>query len=150
MMIPGTRSARRFIDRSSEVPLYQGGVVSLDGLPVAIKTLDAEYPGRIQVAELRREYHIALRLQPVECVIRVHALEAYGNGNLALVLEPFGRSLAEQITTAAPRPKFSLAHFRWPANATSSRLASPGMADALGRVHEARSSCTKTSSRAIS
>jgi predicted ATPase/class 3 adenylate cyclase len=68
-----------------------------DGLPVVIKTLNDEYPSRQNVAELRREFHITQRLQPVETVIRVHALESYGNGNVAMVLEPFGRSLTEEI-----------------------------------------------------
>ncbi len=124
MMIPGYAIGEA-IHRSGSKSIYRASRLS-DGLPVAIKTLDAEYPGRLQVAELRREYHIALRLQPVECVIRVHALEAYGNGNLALVLEPFGRSLAEQITIARPRA-LPLA-----------RVLSVGfaVADALGRVHE--------------
>src|SRR5256885_6944436 len=74
-----------------------------DGLPVVIKTLNAEYPSRQNVAELRREFHIIQRLQPVESVIRVHALESYRNGNVAVVLEPFGRSLAEQITAQSHR-----------------------------------------------
>jgi predicted ATPase/class 3 adenylate cyclase len=68
-----------------------------DDLPVMIKTLNAEYPSKHDVARLQREFKIIQRLQCIEGVIRVHALETYGNGNLALVLEPFGHSLAEQI-----------------------------------------------------
>jgi predicted ATPase/class 3 adenylate cyclase len=97
-----------------------------DGLPVIVKTIDAEYPNRQHVAEVRREYHIALQLQPVQSVIRVHALESYGNGNVALVLEPFGRSLAEQMSAeccrALPLPR-----------ALSVTIA---VADALGQIHE--------------
>jgi predicted ATPase/class 3 adenylate cyclase len=74
-----------------------------DGVPVVIKTLNAEYPSKQNVAELRREFQISQRLQPVERVIRVHVLESYGNGNLAIVLEPFGRSLAEQIAARSHR-----------------------------------------------
>src|ERR1700692_2807781 len=101
MMIPGYALDGGILLLHSK-SLYRARRLS-DGLPLATKTLDAEYPSRLQVAELRREYHIALRLQPVESVIRVYALEAYGNGNLALVLEPFGRSLVDQITAARPR-----------------------------------------------
>src|SRR5215475_6541701 len=75
-----------------------------DELPVMIKTLNAEYPSKHDVARLQREFKIIQRLQGIEGVIRVHALETYGNGNLALVLEPFGHSLAEQIMVRARSP----------------------------------------------
>jgi len=55
------------------------------------------------VAELRREFQIVQRLQPVRGVIRVHALETYGNGNIAIVLESFGRSLANRIAEGGGR-----------------------------------------------
>jgi predicted ATPase/class 3 adenylate cyclase len=71
-----------------------------DGLPVVIKTLNAEYPSKQSVARLRHEFEIIQRLQPVEGVIRVHAFESYDNGNVAIVLAPFGRSLAERIAVA--------------------------------------------------
>jgi serine/threonine protein kinase len=99
---------------------------SSDGLPVVLKTLAAEYPAREHVAELRREFHIIMRLQPVESVIRVHALESYGNGNLAIVLEHFGRSLADVIESERPRA-LPLERF-FPV--------AIGVADALARVHE--------------
>ena len=95
-------------------------------MPVVIKTLNAEYPSKQNVAELRREFQIIQRLQPVEGVIRVHALESYGNGNAAIVLEPFGRSLAEQIAAQSHRT-FPLERFFTIAIA---------LAETLARVHE--------------
>jgi predicted ATPase/class 3 adenylate cyclase len=74
-----------------------------DSLPVVIKMLDAEYPSRQNVAELRREFHIIQRLQSVKSVIRAHGLEIYGNGNVAMVLEPFGHSLANQVAAEGRR-----------------------------------------------
>ncbi len=97
-----------------------------DSLPVVIKTLSAEYPSRQNVAELRREFLIIHRLQPVEGVIRAYALESYGNGNVAIVLEPFGRSLAEQIAARSHR-KFPLMRFLKIAVC---------LAETLARVHE--------------
>ncbi len=102
------------------------GVRLADGLPVIIKTLNAEYPSKQNVAELRREFQIIQRLQPVEGVIRVHALESYGNGNVAIVLEPFGRSLAEQIATQNRRT-FPLDRFF---------TIAISLAETLARVHE--------------
>jgi predicted ATPase/class 3 adenylate cyclase len=98
----------------------------VDGLPVVIKTLNAEYPSKQDVAVLRREFHIIGLLQPVEGVIGAHALEAHGNGNFALVLEPFGRSLADHIAaqrgrTFSPERFFAIAI---------------AVAEALGRIHE--------------
>jgi predicted ATPase/class 3 adenylate cyclase len=90
------------VHRSHLRSIYSAVCVA-DRLPVIIKTLNAEYPSRHDVAKLRREFQIIQRLQSVDGVIRVHALESYGNGNVALVLEPFGRSLAEQIALRGPR-----------------------------------------------
>jgi predicted ATPase/class 3 adenylate cyclase len=95
-----------------------------DGLPVVIKTLNAEYPNKQDVAALCHEFHVLQLLQPVEGVIRVHALAPHGNGNVAIVLEPFGCSLAEKIVK--PRA-FSLERFLAIAIA---------VAETLGRVHE--------------
>ncbi|WP_341679286.1 AAA family ATPase [Niveibacterium sp. SC-1] len=97
-----------------------------DGLPVVLKTLDAEYPPREAAAALRREHQITHRLQEVEQVIRVLGLESWGNGNLALALEPFGRSLADEIA-AQPGRRLPLPRFF--------RIAL-ALAEALGRVHE--------------
>jgi serine/threonine protein kinase len=81
-----------------------------DRLPVVIKTLNAEYPTKQDVVRLRREYQITERLQSVKGVIRAHALESYGNGNVAIVYEPFGCSLAEQIAKQG-RQTFPLNRF---------------------------------------
>jgi serine/threonine protein kinase len=97
-----------------------------DGAPVVIKTLNAEYPSRQNVAELRREFHITQRLQPAEGVIRVHALESHGNGNVAIVLEPFGRSLADEIAARSRRTRPLERFF----------TIAISLAEALGRVHE--------------
>jgi serine/threonine protein kinase len=123
-MIPGYEIDEA-VHRSGLRSIYRATRRS-DRLPVVIKTLDAEYPSRQHVAELRREFNIIRRLQPVESVIRVHTLESYGNGNVAIVLEPFGRSLAEQIV-AERRRTLPLA-----------RVFSFAIAvvDALGQVHE--------------
>ncbi|WP_164846086.1 AAA family ATPase [Inhella crocodyli] len=75
-----------------------------DGAEVVLKTVDAEYPTRQQLAELRREHAILQRLQPVEGVIRVLGLEPHGQGNLALVTERFGRSLAHRMHDRAALP----------------------------------------------
>lgn len=121
--IPGYRVGA-LIHRSASRSVWQAVRVA-DEHPVVIKTLDAEYPGRHDVAALRREFHLLTRLQPVEPVIRVHALEHWGNGNVALVLEPFGHSLAEQIEAQGERglPLESL--FR----------IAIALAEALARVH---------------
>ena len=97
-----------------------------DGLPVVIKTLGSEYPSRQNVAELRREFQIIQRLQPVEGVIRVHALETYGNGNIAMVLERFGRSVAECMM-AKDRRAFPLG---------SVLTIAISVAETLAQVHE--------------
>ena len=88
---PGTRESREvalpgyeigpLIHQSSLRSVYRATRL-IDGLPVIIKTLKAEYPSKQDVAALRREFHIIEHLKPVEGIIRAHALEAYGNGNV--------------------------------------------------------------------
>jgi hypothetical protein len=56
-----------------------------------------------QVAELRRESQALGRLQNVPSVIRAYTLESYGNGNVALALESFGRSIVDQIAAEGRR-----------------------------------------------
>ena len=97
-----------------------------DGLDVVVKTLEPEYPSRQQVAELRREFQVLERLQKVPSVIRAYALESYGNGNVALALESFGRSVADQIAAEGRR---SLPLGRALALAAA-------VAEALGQIHE--------------
>ena len=81
------------IHESGPRVLYRG-VRKADGEEVVLKTLLAPYPRRTHVAEMRREYQIAARLT-IDGVIRVHSLVAYGSGNLAIEMEPFGLSLAD-------------------------------------------------------
>ncbi|MCK5360288.1 MAG: serine/threonine-protein kinase PknK, partial [Gammaproteobacteria bacterium] len=69
-------------------------VRNLDGEQVILKTLLAEYPHKQDLAEIRREFQIANRLN-IHGVIRVHSLQTYGAGNLALEMEHFGISLAD-------------------------------------------------------
>ncbi len=123
-MIPGYALAEP-IRRSELRGIYRATRLA-DGLPVAIKTLEAEYPSRQLVAELRREFQILQKLQPIESVVRAHALEPYGNGNVAIVLEPFGRPLAEALESGA-RPPLPLVRV------ISIAI---GVAEALGRLHE--------------
>src|SRR5882724_3203034 len=100
---------RALVHRSHLRSIYSAVRVA-DCLPVIIKTLNAEYPSKHDVARLQREFKITDRLQSIEGVIRVHALETYGNGNIALVLEPFGHSLAEEIA-AREHQSFPLDRF---------------------------------------
>jgi len=71
-----------------------------DGATVAVETLDAEYPGRQQVAAIRREGAITQRLTDVAGVHKVHAVIPHGSGNLALVGELFESSLKKQLSLA--------------------------------------------------
>src|SRR5262245_28914861 len=133
-------AALRAINRTESIAGYEAGLAihqsgprSIyeatrlhDDLPVVLKTLDVEYPGKLSVAELRREFHIIQRLQVVEGVVRVHALEPFGNGNVAIVLEKFGRSLAQEMS-ARDRGAFSLARCL--------KIAI-SLAELLGRLHE--------------
>lgn len=100
-MIPGY-AIEGLLRRSGDRCVYAAERIA-DHLPVAIKTIDAEYPSRQRIAELRREFHIIERLQAVPSVIRVHALEPHGNGNLAIVFERFGHPLKEQIAAGSRR-----------------------------------------------
>ncbi|MGJ7509666.1 AAA family ATPase [Variovorax sp. GT1P44] len=123
LTIPGYQIGER-IHQSQRRSIHRAVRVA-DGHAVVIKTLDVEYPGRQEVAELRREFHLLSRLQAIESVVRVHALEPWGNGNLALVLEPFGHSLAEEIEVLSERGLRLESLFR----------IAISLADALARVH---------------
>ncbi|WP_428034589.1 diguanylate cyclase [Amphritea sp.] len=68
-----------------------------DGAVVAIETLEAEFPDRQQVAEIRREGEIAQRLIAVAGVRKVFAVISHGSGNLALVCELFDSSLKTHL-----------------------------------------------------
>ncbi|SEG49907.1 diguanylate cyclase domain-containing protein [Marinobacterium lutimaris] len=72
----------------------------VDGMAVALETIDVEFPSRQQVARIRREGVIAQRLSDVEGVRRVHEVIAHGSGNLALVTELYGSNLAHLLQSA--------------------------------------------------
>ncbi len=113
------------LHRSRSRVVYRA-VRKADGVPVVLKTSAAEYPTRHAVAELRHELAIAQRLRSIEGVIRVHGLEPHGHGNVALVLEPFGRSLAEELASAERRrlsPELCLS-------------IAISVAETLGRMHQ--------------
>lgn len=123
-MIPGYEVFEA-IHRTDLRSIYRARRLS-DGLDVVIKTLEPEYPTRQQVAELRRESQVLGRLQKVPSVIRAYTLESYGNGNVALALESFGRSIVDQIA-AEGRRTLPLAR------ALSLGVA---VAETLGQIHE--------------
>ncbi len=72
---------------------------------VLIYTLYAQYPSVRQIAEIKREAAITQRLQNIDGVIRVFAVENYGNGNLAIITEPFEQSLADMLKNTASSDK---------------------------------------------
>ena len=74
-----------------------------DGSPVTVKTARAQYPRVRDLAELRREYEILVRLS-LPGVVAARALVPHGSGNLALVTEAYGRSLAHLLAERAGRP----------------------------------------------
>lgn len=100
-LIPGLRIGAAIL-RSGSTSILRARRAG-DGTSVVVKTLNAEYPGAQQAAALRREFQILERLQVVPAVIRVDGLVAYGNGNLAIVSEAFGDSLAMRLATTQGR-----------------------------------------------
>lgn len=81
-----------------------------DGTVVAVKTLNPALPDKSLVAELRREFDIAHKLRSVPGVIEVHELVPHGEGNLAIVMEHFGQSLAHRFKAEGREP-MALARF---------------------------------------
>jgi len=68
---------------------------------VCIETLDAEYPDRRQVATLNHDASIVALLEGVEGVRRIHEILPHGSGNLALVTDFYGHSLASLLQDSA-------------------------------------------------
>lgn len=64
------------------------GVREKDGMPVAVKFLNAEYPSAKDLSKIRREYRVGASLD-IQGVLKHLATEKHGNG-LALVTEDFG------------------------------------------------------------
>lgn len=73
-----------------------------DDLPVVIKVLKEQYPDPRSVAQLRREY-ATLRELDLGGVVKVYALETYGNG-LALVMEDSGGVPLSEVIHGEPLP----------------------------------------------
>ncbi len=90
--IPGYRVNSTLCDSPPHV-LYRATRVA-DGTDVVIKTLAAMYPNKKDVAALQREHRLMSSLD-ARAVPEVIDLVAFGHGNVALVLEPFGCSLRE-------------------------------------------------------
>ena len=87
---------------------YDGRVVYrarrlADGAAVAIETLDAEYPDRQQVAEIRHDGAVAQRLADVEGVRNIHEVLSLGSGNLALVADLFDSTLKSRLLRSGGR-----------------------------------------------
>lgn len=96
MTIPGF-AIRELLQQSGPRVTYRA--VRADGEPTLLKTLQAEYPRRRDVAELRREYDVLSRLE-LPGVIRARGLVSFGSGNVALELEDCGIPLAQRLATA--------------------------------------------------
>lgn len=84
---------------------YDGRVVYraqrlADDVAVAIETLDAEYPDRQQVAEIRHDGTIAQRLAEVDGVRKIHDVLNLGSGNIALVGDLFECTLKSRLVRA--------------------------------------------------
>ncbi len=124
--IPGYTLHEVLHDAAPRV-VYRG--VDASGKAVVLKTLASRYPTRLEVAEIRREYTLMRRLQaiPVEGLVRVERLVPHGEGNVAMVMEPFGRSLDRILAAREGRP------LDYP---TFYTLAVQ-IAKILGRIHEA-------------
>ncbi len=102
LSIPGFRIVKRLHESGPRIVAL--ATRERDGESVVLKTLGGQYPSKRDVAELRCEYQIARSLRGVSGVIHVHSLETYGNGSLAIVMEPFGLSLADLLRERAGRP----------------------------------------------
>lgn len=123
-MVPGYEIGAR-LHRGESHSVFAARRTS-DGLPVVLKTIEAEYPERHRVAALRREFDITRALEPVPAVVRALELLPYGRGNVAIVFERLGSSLADE-REAAQGGKLPL-----------ERVLAVGMAvaEALGAIHE--------------
>jgi predicted ATPase/tRNA A-37 threonylcarbamoyl transferase component Bud32 len=124
MEIPGFE-IEEVIHESAPRVIYRARRLS-DGAAVALKTLAQRYPTIQDVTEIRREFSIARRLSSIEAVIRVDELLPHGEGNVAIVMELFGRSLADLLVERKRRGLSPLEFLP-----LASRIATT-----LGEVHE--------------
>ena len=122
-VIPGYQLLEKILESYPHI-IYRA-LRKLDNEEVVIKTLADKYPQKEHIASIRREYKITQQLQDGGA-IRVYDLIAYGQGNLALVMEHFGGSLKQYLLEHRNR-QFHLDEF-FP---LALRLAC-----VLGRIHE--------------
>ena len=125
MEIPGFVIGGELASAQDEVTF--AAVRESDSALVAIKTLTARYPERGAVAELRREFSLTQRLTGVGGVVAAHELVEYGTGNVAMVLDRFGESIAARLA--------ALDHAPFPLDDALS--VAIDIAKVLGSLHEA-------------
>ena len=66
--------------------------------PVVLKTLAAKFPGKEELAKLQRETNLLKKLSS-DHIVKVLDVVRYGQGNMALVKEPFGIPLSDFLNT---------------------------------------------------
>ena len=72
-----------------------------DGVEVALETIDAQYPDRNLVANLRRESSITQRLNEIDGVRKIHSVLPHGSGNLVLVGDLYDCTLEQLLAQSA-------------------------------------------------
>jgi predicted ATPase/signal transduction histidine kinase/tRNA A-37 threonylcarbamoyl transferase component Bud32 len=102
MNIPGYQH-QETLNETRQSTIYRA-IREKDNVLVIVKTLTAEYPRNQDVAMLRREFRILQKMADVDGVIKVHTLETYGYGNLAIIMEPFGKPLSLLIEKSGDHP----------------------------------------------
>ncbi|MCP5007813.1 MAG: AAA family ATPase [Planctomycetes bacterium] len=86
---------------ASMTSIYRA-IREIDGIDVIVKTLSDEYPRNQDVARLRWEFNVAEKLKHIKGVIEVYSLERYGQGNLAIIMEPFDQAITDFIKKGKP------------------------------------------------
>ncbi len=94
--IPGFEQFR--VIGSSEPYITFEAVEVKSGNPVVLKTLAAKFPGKEDLAKLRRESNLLKKLSS-EHIARVLDVVEYGQRNLVLIKEPFGIPLSDFLGT---------------------------------------------------
>ncbi|MCG3773512.1 MAG: Serine/threonine-protein kinase PrkC [Nitrospira sp.] len=100
--IPGYELGER-LHFSPLISVFQAKRLA-DGREVVIKTLTSDYPANQDLAEIRHEFAIATRVNGAEGVVAYLGMERHGYGNLAIVMEPSGLSLAEVMADRERKP----------------------------------------------
>lgn len=93
VVIPGYEIGER-IHHSPLITVHRARRTA-DGADLVIKTLSSEYPVSQDLAEIRHEFAIAEKLKGAAGLVQVFGLVQHGYGNLAIVMESFGLSLAQ-------------------------------------------------------